>query len=99
MRVKRLVFPLCAFWLFTFSMFGADPTGTIAGTVLDPSGAAVVGAKITVTALATGLNRTTASTADAGYVFPLLPLALSTSSPAAHHSPPSTQTGIQPQPP
>ena len=35
--------------LFAFSMLGADPTGTIAGTVLDPSGAAVVGAKVTVT--------------------------------------------------
>ena len=44
MRVKRPVFPLCAFWLFAFAMFGADPTGTIAGTVLDPSGAAVVAA-------------------------------------------------------
>src|SRR5215472_5545058 len=32
---------------------GADPTGTVAGTVLDPSGRAIVGAQITVFAPAT----------------------------------------------
>lgn len=55
------------------ALFAADPTGTIAGTVADQSGAAVVGAKVTVTATATGLSRSAVSAVDGGYVFPLLP--------------------------
>src|SRR5262249_9682671 len=50
------------------------PTGTIAGGILDPSGAAVVGAKIAVTNQATGFSRSTISAVDGGYVFPLLPV-------------------------
>ena len=50
---------LCAFLLVGLAAYGADPTGTIAGAVLDPSGAAVPGAKITAIASATGLTRTT----------------------------------------
>ncbi len=57
-------------------LYAAEPTGTIAGGVVDPSGAAVVGAKISVTARATGFNRTTISAGDGGYVFPLLPVGL-----------------------
>src|SRR5215831_10942354 len=58
---------------FGLSLYAADPTGTIAGTVLDPSGAAVPGASITATSLTTGLTRTTTSSVDGGYIFPLLP--------------------------
>ncbi len=54
-------------------LLAADPTGTIAGAISDPSGASVVGAKITVTAPATGFSRTAVSAVDGGYVFPLLP--------------------------
>ena len=32
------------------SVYAAEPTGTITGTVTDPSGAAIPGAKITATA-------------------------------------------------
>src|SRR5215813_8250536 len=55
-------------------LWAAEPTGTIAGTVTDPSGAAVVNAKVTVNAIATGLTRTSQTAADGGYVFPLLPV-------------------------
>jgi hypothetical protein len=75
MKGNRLFVLLCALWL-TAPIFPADPTGTIAGTVLDPSGAAVVGANVTATALATALTRKTVSAADGGYVFPLLPVGL-----------------------
>lgn len=74
MTFKRFFVLLCALGVSTGSIFGADPTGTIAGTVLDPSGAAVVGARITATALATALTRKTVSGADGSYVFPLLPV-------------------------
>src|SRR5262245_26437720 len=51
----------------------ADPTGTLTGTVLDPGGALVPSAKITVTNMQTGLTRTMQSSTDGGFVFPLLP--------------------------
>lgn len=57
----------------TLAVYGADPTGTIAGTIVDQTGASVVGAKVTVAALATGLSRAAVSAGDGGYVFPLLP--------------------------
>ena len=58
--------------------FAADPTGSITGTVVDPSGGALVGAKITVTSTATGLVREGVSATDGGYIFPLLPVGVYT---------------------
>jgi Carboxypeptidase regulatory-like domain len=55
-------------------LWAAEPAGSIAGTITDPSGGAVANAKITVTATATGLTRTAQSSADGGYLFPLLPV-------------------------
>ncbi len=54
-------------------LWGADPTGGIAGKVSDPSGARILGAKLSVTAAATGLTRETTSGSDGGYLFTLLP--------------------------
>ncbi len=73
----------------------ADPTGSIAGTVLDPSGAAVVGAKITFTAVATSLKRETVSAADGGYIFPLVPVGFYTISVEAAGFRRFEQRGIQ----
>src|SRR6266436_1144628 len=95
MTGKRLFTLLCA--LSTFSVFGADPAGTIAGTVMDPSGAAVVGAKVTATALATGLTRQTVSGGDGGYIFPLLPVGLYSLSTEAPGFRRYEQKGIQVQ--
>ena len=55
-------------------VWGADPTGTIVGNVSDPSGAAIVGAKVAATNIDTGLSRETTTATDGGYVFPLLPV-------------------------
>jgi hypothetical protein len=44
-------------------------TGSITGTVLDPSGAVVAGAKITLTNVATSVRAVTRSTATGNYVF------------------------------
>src|SRR5258708_26494923 len=76
MRFERQLFSLCVLGLCGLGANGGDPTGTIAGTVLDPSGAAVPGAKIVASALATGLSRETTTSTDGGYVFPLLPVGL-----------------------
>ena len=71
MNITRVAVPLLFACLVAPA---ADPTGSIAGTVIDPSGASIVGAKVVVTAPATGLSRETLSASDGGYVFPLLPV-------------------------
>ncbi len=52
----------------------AQATATIAGSITDPSGAAIPGAAITVTNVQTGLTRTQESAADGTYTVPLLPV-------------------------
>jgi hypothetical protein len=48
--------------------------GTILGTVTDPSGAVVAGAKVTVTNAGTALERSTETSADGSYALPELPI-------------------------
>src|ERR1039458_34056 len=48
--------------------------GTILGTVTDPSGAVVAGAKVTVKNVGTGLERTTETSADGSYALSELPI-------------------------
>ncbi len=48
--------------------------GTILGTVTDPSGAVVSGAKVTVKNTATGLERATETSGDGSYSIPELPI-------------------------
>ncbi len=48
--------------------------GTILGTVTDPSGAVVGGAKVTVKNQGTGLERSTDTSADGSYALPELPI-------------------------
>ena len=52
----------------------ADPTGTIAGSVGDPTGAMVGAAKVVVTNLGTGLKREATTATDGGFLVPLLPV-------------------------
>ncbi len=74
MANSRLLLSIGLLLSLAVSEYAAEPTGTIAGNVTDPSGAALVGAKITATNLNTGLSRETTSASDGGYVFPLLPV-------------------------
>src|ERR1700684_4253145 len=48
--------------------------GTILGTATDPSGAVIAGAQVTVKNVATGLERTTETSADGSYSLPELPI-------------------------
>jgi hypothetical protein len=48
--------------------------GTILGTVSDPSGAVIAGAKVTVKNTGTGLDRATETSADGSYSAPELPI-------------------------
>src|ERR1700722_10386328 len=55
-------------------LFG-QATGSISGTVTDMTGAAVPGAKVTVTAPATGLTRSSKTNEAGEYIIPLLGVA------------------------
>jgi hypothetical protein len=61
--------------------------GTILGTVTDPSGAVIAGAKVSVKNLGTGLERSTETSADGSYSLPELPIGT--------YSVTVTQTGFQ----
>src|ERR1700686_3857696 len=60
--------------LSTAVLVGQTFRGTILGTVTDPSGAVVAGATVKVKNVATGLERTTATSADGSYAVPELPI-------------------------
>src|SRR5438093_5277415 len=60
--------------LFSSSLLAQTFRGTILGTVTDPQGAVVAGAKITVHNVDTGLERTTQTSADGSYSLPELPI-------------------------
>ena len=85
---------LVALWAL-LTLHAADPTGTIAGTVVDPSGAAVVAARLSVTNVATGFTRQGTSAGDGGYIFPLLPVGTYTLSVETSGFRRAEQTGIQ----
>jgi hypothetical protein len=72
-RMRYLTITM-ALLLASLPVLGASPTGSIVGTVLDSSGASVAGAKVIVTAPATGFMRSVTSSADGGFVCPLLPV-------------------------
>src|SRR5437016_7798202 len=64
-----ILFVLCA---LPFAAFGQTATATLSGTVLDPNGAVVPAANITVTEVATGLQRTATTNDQGAFAIPLL---------------------------
>ena len=71
---------LAVFFLTVCSVLrAADPAGTIAGSIQDPTGSTVANARIAATSTTTGLTRQVTSGADGSYVLPLLPVGVSTS--------------------
>lgn len=77
MRSTALRFLLgivCAFALFLTvpNAWGQTSTSLIRGTITDPQGKAVPGAKVTLTNVATGRVRHTTSTSEGAYVFDLI---------------------------
>jgi len=71
MRVRII---LAFFVLAATSLMAQTFRGTILGTVTDPSGAVVPGAKVVVRNVATGLERTTQTSADGSYSVSELPI-------------------------
>jgi hypothetical protein len=58
----------------TATIVGQTFRGTILGSVTDPSGAVVAGATVKIHNVATGLERTTTTSADGSYAVPELPI-------------------------
>src|SRR5687768_15625474 len=76
-RDLRCIFTSAALILLVAAgVFGQSQatTGTIQGTVVDPNGAVVSGASVTVKNVETGFERTVASNSDGFFTAPLLPL-------------------------
>src|SRR6266566_10112003 len=59
--------------LVSTSLLAQTFRGTVLGTVTDPQGAVVAGAKVSVRNINTGLERTTETSADGSYSVPELP--------------------------
>src|SRR5437016_7460991 len=68
--------------------------GTILGTVTDPSGAVVAGAKVTAKNVNTGLERTTQTSADGSYSIPELPIGTYTVTVSQNGFQTSVTTGV-----
>lgn len=70
LRISTMILALLT--ITAVSVFGQAITGSIVGSVADASGAAVAGAKITITETSTGISRTAVSNIEGGYVMPYL---------------------------
>ncbi|MEN6535745.1 MAG: carboxypeptidase regulatory-like domain-containing protein [Bryobacteraceae bacterium] len=70
--VKCVFASLATLVLLCGLLLGQQNTATIMGNVTDPSGAAITGAKVTVTDELTGLKRIVTSGNDGAFLFPLL---------------------------
>ena len=77
-RLKRHLLPrifcLVVFIFVTGGGLWAQTTGTIRGTVADPSGAVVPGAQVMAILAQAYVSRTTQTNAEGEYVFPALPV-------------------------
>lgn len=78
MRLTSALKYLAMAFVFAFTFVSAavaqqNPTGTLQGTVLDPSGAVITGASVSVTNTATGTAFNAASESNGRFVVPNLP--------------------------
>jgi hypothetical protein len=79
MRSKLLFLAVTCLCLLIFSpVLHAQANGSFSGTVVDKSGANVVGAKITATSQGTGISRDGISDDAGHYLIPLLPVGIYT---------------------
>jgi hypothetical protein len=74
MGLRWLFVTSLLFSLLAVPLFAAGPTGTITGTVTDPSGGVVPQAKITVLSMDTNATRDAVTNGDGDYTVALLPV-------------------------
>jgi Carboxypeptidase regulatory-like domain len=73
-RVAQCAVPVFLMLVSSLQIFSQQTLGSINGTVLDPSGAAIPGASVTVTAADIGVTRTTTSQGNGFYQLFNLPI-------------------------
>src|SRR5471032_3522588 len=73
MKIIKLLVCLTAVWVAP-NLLAQQITGSIRGTVSDPSGAVVEGATVTARQTETGLSRTTTTDHDGAYLLLELPV-------------------------
>lgn len=72
-HLSRFLYACSVFFLLAVTISQAElPSGAIAGTITDPSGAVIAGAQLTLRNVATGETRTTTTSNTGSYEFPLL---------------------------
>ncbi|HTU48103.1 MAG TPA: carboxypeptidase regulatory-like domain-containing protein [Bryobacteraceae bacterium] len=71
--VSALLLCFCLLFFVSASLAQTSTTGSLTGTVTDPSGAVISGATVTITDNATGAVRTATTDANGSYKFSLLP--------------------------
>src|SRR5262249_8075766 len=72
MRLRIYLCLIFVVFLTTGRLFGQESRGSLSGRVLDPSGAAVPGAHLTLTNTATNLRLSTDTNAEGSYTIPYL---------------------------
>src|SRR6185312_7730428 len=65
---------LTVFFATALISVAAEPTGTVAGSVTDPSGSGVAAAKLEIVNIQTNWSRDIQSSGDGSYVFTLVPV-------------------------
>src|SRR5450432_2167363 len=96
LRFSRAVgFGLTAVFLACTNLAHAQSTGTIQGTVTDPSGAAVPNAPVTINNASTGEQRSTATDSSGIYLVPSLPVGTYRVSVKAPGMSPMTATAVE----
>jgi outer membrane receptor protein involved in Fe transport len=71
-RIARVLLALLTAFSSTLVLMSQQTTGTIRGTVLDPTGAIIADATVTATNTGTGVSQTGRTDASGAYSFPLL---------------------------
>jgi Carboxypeptidase regulatory-like domain/TonB-dependent Receptor Plug Domain len=71
-QLRRWLLPIACVVLLLAPMYGQKITGTISGSITDPSGAVVANASVTALNTATGASRTATSTSSGEFTIPEL---------------------------
>jgi hypothetical protein len=95
MSFRRICSLILAVVFATSAAFGQSSHGAMAGTVTDPTGAVIPGAKVLVTELATGTKTQTVSTSAGDYRINELPVGSYTVTTTAPGFTTATATGVQ----
>ena len=71
---KKMIVITAAFLALCTSSFGADTSGKVLGTVIDPSGNPVPQAAVALTNKATGVKQAAMTDGQGGFAFPVVPV-------------------------